>query len=126
MEPTPSLSFQSSSLLASCLFFRPDPLQYKVGNLVLAKQAVNSNKAKGRVDKSHYAYTGPWKIMAKLLSGSYKIKHTRIGKLGKKRDVHLQPIPEELLAFAPLYGTDSRFDQLYKNINDIAYESAEI
>ena len=40
--------------------------------------------------------------------------------------MHLRPIPEELLAFFPLDGTDSRFGQLYKNINDKAYEAAGI
>ena len=95
---------------------RPDPLQYKVGDLVLAKRAVKSNKAKGRVDKAQYACTGPWEITDKLHGGSYDIKHNRTGKLGKKHAMHLQPIPEELLAFAPLDGTDSRFGQLYKNI----------
>ena len=40
--------------------------------------------------------------------------------------MHLQPIHEELLAFAPLDGADSRFGQLYKNINVKAYEAAGI
>ena len=95
---------------------RPDPLQYKVGDLVLAMQAVKSNKAKGRVDKAQYACTGPWEITDKLHGGSYDIKHTRLEKLGKKHAMHLQPIHEELLAFAPLDGTTPHFGQLYKNI----------
>ena len=40
--------------------------------------------------------------------------------------MHLQPIPKELRDFAPLDGTDPRFGQLYKNINNKAYEAAGI
>ena len=58
---------------------RPDPLQYEVGDLVLAKRDVKSDKAKNKVDKAQYAYTGPWEITKKLRGGSYDIKHSLVG-----------------------------------------------
>ena len=34
-------------------------IKFRVGDLVLARKQVQSNKAKGRVDKTEYASTGP-------------------------------------------------------------------
>ena len=38
---------------------RPDPRRYDIGDLVLARHSVKSNKAKNVVDKTEFAYTGP-------------------------------------------------------------------
>ena len=105
---------------------RSNPIHYKLGNLILAKPAVKSNKAKGIVGKAEYAYTGPWEIVSKLHDGSYQIKHKSSGHLSKKHTMHLQPILAEHLAFAPLNRADSRFGQFYKNINTESYEASGI
>ena len=64
--------------------------------------------------------------MKKLKGGSYDTKHTHSGKLDKKHNIHLQPVPPELLSFAPLGGIDTRYGQLYRNINNGASKAAEI
>ena len=102
---------------------KPDPLRYEVGNFVLAKRAVKSVKAKNQVDKAQYAYTGPWEVIKKLQGGSYNLKHTTSGKLDKKHTMHLQPVLPELLSFAPLDGVDTRYGQLYRNVNDAAFKA---
>ena len=78
---------------------RPNPLRYEVGDIVLAKWAVKSDKAKNKVNKTQLAYPGRWEIMKKLKGGSYDIKHTCSGKLDKKHAMYLQHIPPELLSF---------------------------
>ena len=38
---------------------RPDPRIYSIGDLVFARRAVKSIRARGLVDKLQFAYTGP-------------------------------------------------------------------
>ncbi len=45
---------------------QPHPRLYLVGNIVFAKQAVQSDAARSRFDKISYPFTGPWKILRKL------------------------------------------------------------
>ena len=47
-------------------------------------------------------------------------------KLDKTQAMHLQPAPPELLAFAPLDGTTTRYCQLYCTIHDDAHKTAGI
>ena len=54
------------------------------------------------------------------------MKHTHSGKLDKTHAMHLQPAPPELLSFAPLNGTDTRYGQLYCTINDETYKTTDI
>ena len=55
---------------------RPDPYHYNIGNLVLARQRVKSNKAKNIVDKTDFEYTGPRAVTNKLKGASYELTHT--------------------------------------------------
>ena len=45
---------------------RPDPHRYDIGNLVLARRSVKSNKAKHVVNNTKFAYTGPWACHQKV------------------------------------------------------------
>ena len=45
---------------------RPGPCVYKVGDHVLSQRSVNSNKATGVVDKTGFAFTGPWEVTKML------------------------------------------------------------
>ena len=105
---------------------RPDPTQYAIGDKVRAHRSVRSDKAKNRVDKTEFAYTGPWESMRKLDGASYKIKHCRTNRIDKRHAMHLSPLPPELTAFRALDGADSRYGQLYKGITDDEYKCAGI
>ena len=105
---------------------RPDPRQYEVGDKVLCRRTVQSNKAKGIVDKVQYAYNGPWEVVSKLPGASYEIKHVASGRMDKKHAMHLSPMPYELVPFAPVDGVDTRYGQLHKGIDDKAYKIAGV
>ena len=47
-------------------------------------------------------------------------------KLDKTQAMHIQPDPPELLAFAPLDGTTTRYRQLYYTIHDDANKTTGI
>ena len=105
---------------------RPDPKVYETGNKVFAGRTVQSNKAKGRVDKAQFAHTGLLEIVCKLHGVSYKIKHCQYGRVDKHHAMDVSPVPPELVAFAPLNGPDTRYGQLYRGISNDAYKAAGI
>ena len=105
---------------------RPDPKVYEVGDRVFARRTVQSNKAKGRVDKAQFAHTGPWEITGKLHGASYEIKHCQSKRVDKRHAMDLSPVPPEMVAFAPLDGPDTRYGQLYRGISNDAYKAAGI
>ena len=43
-----------------------DPKLYNIGDIVLARKEVKSNKKKGIVGKTTYKFTGSWRIIEKL------------------------------------------------------------
>ena len=47
-------------------------------------------------------------------------------KMYKKHDMHISPVPQYMLEFAPLGSIDTKYGQIYKNINDEAYKAAGI
>ena len=105
---------------------RQYPRVFEIGNIVFTKKAVKSNKAKHIIDKTEFAFTGPWDIFRNLKGGSYELRHTRSGNTDKKHAMHINPVPPEMIAFAPLDGIDTKYGQIYTNINDEAYKAAGI
>ena len=105
---------------------RPDPRVYSIGDKVFARQTVQSNKAKGRVNKAKYHLTGPWRVTAKLPGSSFEIKHELTGAVSKRHAAWLSPMPPELVPYAPVDGPDSRYGQLYKPLSGDAYKAAGI
>ena len=86
-----------------------DPCFYSVGDVVFAQRAVHSNASKGRVDKLHYAFTGPWRITAILKGVSYKLEHGSIlNRKDKKHALDLSPYPLELIPFEPVDGSNTQ------------------
>ncbi len=51
---------------------RPNPRVYAVGNIVFARQDVQSDARRECVNNLQYAFTGPWKVISVLPSTSYK------------------------------------------------------
>jgi hypothetical protein len=80
---------------------RPDPLVYQTGDLVFARQTVQSNRQKGRVGKVTIKHTGPWKITESLPGGSYRLQHLKSGHNDKKNTSQLSPCPEQLIPYPP-------------------------
>ena len=66
---------------------------FEIGNIVFTKKAVKSNKAKHIVDKTEFAFTGPWYIVRKLKGVSYELRHTRSGKMDKNHAMHISSVP---------------------------------
>ena len=88
---------------------RPDPRIYAVGDFVYAKRSVKSDKKRGFVGKLMEAWTGPWKVTAKLNGSSYALEHRDTKKIGKRHAALLSPFPSELLPFLPVDGADNRY-----------------
>ena len=86
---------------------RPNPREYNVGDTVMVRRKIQSKKVKGIVDKVQYAYTGPWEITKKLHGASYEVRHTASGQIDKKHAMHITPMPQELVSFAPLDDVDT-------------------
>ena len=132
------LLFNSREILSICIAetrayhckrineLRQYPCVFENGDVVLAKRAVKSNKANHIVDKTEFAFTGPWEIVCKMKGGSYELRHTRSVNMEKKHAMNIRPVPPEMIAFAPLDGIDTEYGQIYKNINDEAYKAAGI
>ena len=106
---------------------RPDPKIYNIDDIVLARREVQSNASKGRVAKSSYKFTGPWKVIESLPGGSYKIQHTiKTDKEDKKHSSHLSPLPKQLIPFPPLNGPDTSYQQLHKKYASNPFKAAGI
>jgi hypothetical protein len=105
---------------------RPDPKIYSVGDIVFARQAVQSDASWGKVDKLAYPFTGPWCITVKLHGASYNIEHCSTKKTEKLHASDLSPYPAELLPLQPLDGSDNRYGQLHKKISKNPYIQAGI
>ncbi len=105
---------------------RPHPCLYSVGNIVFAKRAVQSDAARGRVDKLLYPFTDPWKILRKLDGASYKIKHCSTKHINKKHLLAFSPYPSEIIPFKPVNGANNQFGQLNKQISGSPYIQADI
>ena len=83
---------------------RPDPRLYRVGDSVFVRRKVQSDKAKGRVDKAEFQYTGPWRVTKKLDGCSYEVQHEIRKVLSKQHASNLTPVPTELIPFVPVNG----------------------
>ncbi len=105
---------------------QPHPRLYSVGNIVFAKRAVQSNAARGRVDKLSYPFTGPWKILQKLNRASYEIEHCLTKHINKKHLSALSPYPSEIIPFKPVNGADNQLGQLNKQVSGSPYIQAGI
>ena len=70
------------------------------------------------------AYTGPWRVLAKLDGGSYRIQHCISNRIEKKHASRLSPYPVQLVPFEPVDGPDNRFGQLFKPIAKDPYIEA--
>ena len=105
---------------------RPNPRIYSVGDIVFVKRAVKSIKSRGLVGKLMNAYTGPWRITAKLPGSSYSVEHTITKRIGKRHAAHLSPYPSQLIPFRPIDGPDNRYGQLYTPIQKDPYVHAGI
>eukprot|EP00956_Cyclotella_meneghiniana_P035924 scaffold119565_cov44-Cyclotella_meneghiniana.AAC.1 len=103
---------------------RPDPLIYEVGDRVFARRTVQSSKQKERVGKLEFAYTGPWVVLRKLRGASYECQHEQSGKIAKFHAAHLNPVPDQLVPYTPIDGTDHRFGQSHKPLSEDAYAIA--
>ena len=104
---------------------RPDPKVYNIDDVVFARREVRSNAKKGIVDKLQMAYTGPWRITAKLQGASYEIEFVNNpSRKDKKHASDLSPYPIELIPFQQLDGPDNRYGQLYKTITPHAFKEA--
>ena len=99
---------------------------FEIVDIVLDKRDVKSNKARHIVDKAYFVFTGPCEIIRKLKGRSYDSSHTRSSKMEKNHSMHICPVPQEMIAFAPLDGIDTKYGQIYKNINYEAYKAAGI
>ena len=99
---------------------------FEIGDIMLANRAVKSNKSRHIFDKTEFVFTGLWDIVRNLKCGSYELRHTRSYKLNKKHAMNISLITPELIAFATLGGIDTKYGQIYKNINDEAYKAAGI
>ena len=95
----------------------PGSRRYDIGDLVLARLSVKSNKTKNVVDKTKFAYTGPWAVTNKLKGVSYKLTHTLSKKVTSKHAMNTSPVPPDMQAFAPLENVDSRYGQSYRLID---------
>jgi hypothetical protein len=88
---------------------RLDPHTYLVGNIVFARRAVQSDAAKGRVDKLQYTFTGPWKVTAALKSALYELEHcSSPSQKEKKHASNLSPYPTELIPFELIDGPNTQ------------------
>ena len=106
---------------------RPNPKVYHIGDIVFARRAVKSVKARGLVDKLQFAYTGPWKVAAILDGASYELEHVKTPtRREKKHASDLSPYPVELIAFEPIDGPDSRYGQLHKPISAKKFDEAGV
>ena len=72
------------------------------------------------------AYTGPWRVTAKLKVSLYALEHCENKKIGKRHAAHLSPFPEQLLPFLPVDGLDNQYDQLYRPIQKDPYKNAGV
>jgi hypothetical protein len=105
----------------------PDPRTYSTGNIVFACHATQSDAAKGRVDKSTYTFTGPWRITAILKGALYKLEHCSTPyQKEKKHASNLSPYPLDLIPFQPLDGPDTQYGQLHKPITAHPFKEAGI
>jgi hypothetical protein len=73
----------------------PNPLVYAVGDIVLARQAVQLDVRGELVNKLHYAFTGPGKVISVLPGASYELEHCKnAGWKDKKHATTLFHIPQ--------------------------------
>ena len=102
-------------------------IKFKVGDLVLARKQVQSNKAKGRVDKTEYVSTGPWIITADYGNGSYLLQHSQNPEKQEKRLASmLELCPSYFIPQKPLIGSDHAYSEIHKEIRHTRYKSAGI
>jgi hypothetical protein len=74
-----------------------------------------------------YPMTGPWRVVAKLDGGSYRIEHVhRKGRFEKKHSSMLSPYPLELVPFEPIDGPDHQFSQINRPISKDPFIEAGI
>ena len=83
---------------------RPDPRHYAIDDKVFARRSVRSDKKRGLVGKLMNAWTGPWRVTAKVKGSSYALEHVHSKKIGKRHASDLSPFPLELLPFMPVDG----------------------
>ena len=86
---------------------RPDPCVYDIGDLMLARHSVLSNRTKCVVDKTEFTFTGPWTVTKKLKRTPYELTHTTPKKVTKKYTVYTNPVPQVIQGLASFDKVDS-------------------
>ena len=101
--------------------------KFKVGDIVLARKQVQSNKAKGKVDKSQYASSGPWIVILDYGNGTYLLQHHKNKNKTEKRHASMIDLcPSYFLPQKPLAGTDNSYSEINKEIRHDRFKSAGI
>jgi hypothetical protein len=104
-----------------------DPRVYSEGDIIFARQAMQSSAKHGKVDKLMHAFTGPWHVLRSLPGASYKLEFVHNPKRrDKKHALDLSPYLPELIPFKPVDSTDSCYGQLYKPIGAAPFKEAGI
>ena len=102
-------------------------IKFKVGDLVFAKKKVQSNKEKGKVDKSEFSSNGPWIIAVDYGNGSYLLQHSKNPNKEEKRLASmLQLCPSHFIPQKPLIGTDHAYSEINREIRHTRFKSAGI
>ena len=68
----------------------------------------------------------PGLVTKKLKGASYELTDTISKKTTVKHAMHMSPVPQDMQAFAPLDGVDSRYGQLHQPINSETYKQGGI
>ena len=103
------------------------PRSFELDDLVLIRRQVQSNKKKELVDKSQYAFTGPWKIVSNLQNGSYLLQH--INNPNKKEKRHASMIelcPSYFIPQKPLIGAHNSFSKIHKDLTHKRFKDAGV
>jgi hypothetical protein len=104
---------------------RPDPIIFKINDIVWNRRQIQSNSKRGIVGKLRFKQTGPWKIIEKLSGGSYKLQlQSNPTRTDKKHASELSLFPHKLIPFPQLAGTDNAYSKLHKDFNTDPYSEA--
>ena len=100
---------------------------FEVGDTVFARRQIQSNKAKGLVDKSQFASIGPWRITNDLKNGSYEIQSLKNPeKIEKRHASMLNLSPSEFLSLPPLHGADTSYSEIHKDVHIKRFQHAGV
>ena len=68
----------------------------------------------------------PWAVTKKLNGASYELTHITSKKVTSKHAMHMSPVPPNIQAFVLLDSVDSRYGQIYCQININTYKQGGI